>query len=1094
MPREEQQIKAIIRFLNLWILEINSSNALNFFDINKISEGICLQLLNLIFNLRLTDLNALKNNYPGIDLGDFDSGIAFQVTSRNDLRKIKQTLNLFYNSDSAKIFSGGVKLLILKNSKKRTKKIIGYEDVFNTGKDIIYPQDLVKSITDVYRTDPLRFRRINDLLDREFGNLGDFHANSSVITFDSIAAQIEFYKKIQSQINTEILKHFVHFYCTIEDKKLSTEELFSEPFRESGKIIIGSSGCGKSLLARKLSLDFSEKNGVILYLEAKYYESNLNAIVNNEVQKYGFPSGTSFFNSCKRVQEKILIVIDGLNECSLQKRISLTIELKEVLKKYKETNFIITTQIWDEQLKELGETVISVGLPEKKVKKAIAETYCHSSGKLDSVLDVAKTSLEANMIGEMSSSIIIEKVSRFDLFELFVRQKLSKTHPSTIFFLSLIAKLLKSTISFSLSIRQIGRIIEENNFPPNILDKCLTTGLLVKNITKISFTHEMFLSFFSAGSIAESSDGKSIIEDLKAPKNRESRLFIIGAIEKPMILDEVLSSISDPDLLKSLLFGEGGEYSQTWATNNLSRIIEKIGCEINNLDFEITEDVYWPIQLEEVTLTDWTNQELAFINTMPDLLLSGRYLEEMFEIVKRMDEVCKGAFTKLQEEAKGRQIGLYSGLFSAVYSYNGGRRSNPALYYIFYSFTSGLASYNSKNEITIDSINKLLKNRKLSNGQFYLLLYLCEYDEKAKLLFPYILDALKNKWRFIPHTLRIEILQRVGHCYSSEEQRLSLIECLNIIHANTHDPLLSTNIFDALSDLGALDDDALAYEDTVKKQLEWVLTDQENKANWNEAAGIFYALFDHPYQIAYSNVMDNLNLNDSKNFLRMALRGSDDTLFASPLIFRAVSLLGSEVCPYLLKFIGKPITNEVTPQESLEVFFTTHVILAQFSYPIESRFKENEDDELSKTLFACAEVFYWLNRMDLDLYERKEYCLPSSQVLFKPLSNYTIECIWYTEVSLRSSLHIGRLPEGSVVFISQLFSGEIAKSCREAITNPDRQKGIFNFCPPEDIVKHAIWLLERSGDISDLTMFRSLSSHPIYGECAIAAIKHLEER
>src|ERR1022692_4913980 len=92
---EEQELKTIQELLIKWVLRIRFDNAISLFDINKLSEGLSLKLLNIVYDLELKDLNDQQVNYPGLDLGDDSkSKIAFQVSSRTDTDKVISTLRM----------------------------------------------------------------------------------------------------------------------------------------------------------------------------------------------------------------------------------------------------------------------------------------------------------------------------------------------------------------------------------------------------------------------------------------------------------------------------------------------------------------------------------------------------------------------------------------------------------------------------------------------------------------------------------------------------------------------------------------------------------------------------------------------------------------------------------------------------------------------------------------------------------------------------------------------------------------------------------------------------------------------------------------
>src|SRR5687768_9391087 len=66
---------------------------LNLTDDNIHAESFMRELLNLIFDLELQDLNIVNANYPGIDLGDKQKKIAYQITTTSTVEKIEAMLH-----------------------------------------------------------------------------------------------------------------------------------------------------------------------------------------------------------------------------------------------------------------------------------------------------------------------------------------------------------------------------------------------------------------------------------------------------------------------------------------------------------------------------------------------------------------------------------------------------------------------------------------------------------------------------------------------------------------------------------------------------------------------------------------------------------------------------------------------------------------------------------------------------------------------------------------------------------------------------------------------------------------------------------------
>lgn len=82
---------------------VRARSKLGFTDLNRILEDFFKELLNLIYKANLVNLNEIRRNAPGLDLGDTTSTIkrAFQVTSQASSQKINDTLEAISDADAA---------------------------------------------------------------------------------------------------------------------------------------------------------------------------------------------------------------------------------------------------------------------------------------------------------------------------------------------------------------------------------------------------------------------------------------------------------------------------------------------------------------------------------------------------------------------------------------------------------------------------------------------------------------------------------------------------------------------------------------------------------------------------------------------------------------------------------------------------------------------------------------------------------------------------------------------------------------------------------------------------------------------------------
>jgi hypothetical protein len=130
-----------------------------------------MKLLNEIYGYSLKNLNYDNFNQCGIDLGDdSNSKVAFQVTSRIDAQKVKETLQNFVSNGYDKIYTDGIRFFIL-NFEGVKLGNIKFEKIylqFDKNKHIIIVKDLIKSIEKIYSEDIERFERILAILSTEF--------------------------------------------------------------------------------------------------------------------------------------------------------------------------------------------------------------------------------------------------------------------------------------------------------------------------------------------------------------------------------------------------------------------------------------------------------------------------------------------------------------------------------------------------------------------------------------------------------------------------------------------------------------------------------------------------------------------------------------------------------------------------------------------------------------------------------------------------------------------------------------------------------------------------------------------------------------
>lgn len=145
----ENELREVVGRL---ITEVDLSTRQGRHDINLVSEDAWIPVLREVFQCpNLTNLNRKQKNFPGIDLGDEQDRVAFQVTASTDLRKIKKTLSQFRERSYKNSFDELYIFTITKKqssySQEAIEKEIQGDFSFCAKKNVIDPGDILERIT-----------------------------------------------------------------------------------------------------------------------------------------------------------------------------------------------------------------------------------------------------------------------------------------------------------------------------------------------------------------------------------------------------------------------------------------------------------------------------------------------------------------------------------------------------------------------------------------------------------------------------------------------------------------------------------------------------------------------------------------------------------------------------------------------------------------------------------------------------------------------------------------------------------------------------------------------------------------------------------
>lgn len=172
--KREILIKEIIDEFSILQHRIEFLSENNLQDINLISEYHIQELLNILFDLKLTNSNQKSKNCVGIDLEDVDNRIAVQVTKNSRKTKIQETLDKFFQKSLHDRFSTLLIVILGKKLKKYSDLKFENEFNFNAEEHIIdfstvvrklsfLPTNKIEQIRNIFKNDKLNISNVNSV-------------------------------------------------------------------------------------------------------------------------------------------------------------------------------------------------------------------------------------------------------------------------------------------------------------------------------------------------------------------------------------------------------------------------------------------------------------------------------------------------------------------------------------------------------------------------------------------------------------------------------------------------------------------------------------------------------------------------------------------------------------------------------------------------------------------------------------------------------------------------------------------------------------------------------------------------------------------
>ena len=867
---------------------------------------------------------------------------------------------------------------------------------------------------------------------------------------------------------------------------------------EADALVIGGSGCGKTMLAWACAVEFVHRRGVALVIPVKDYEGNLAQVLNEEATLLGMPSAIRVLKACRRLCRPVLIVVDGYNECAESHRAGLTRRVA-TLARMCDARVLVTSRIPLTRGDLLSLETIRVPATSLETKRGIVLEslgVAEIPGSMELLLGSVSSGLEARVVADVGSEVP-PGAGRFRLFDAFARRRLGGLASAGIRAAATIAGWLADRVAFSLSVRDLDRIQVSEGIENDAVVGLENAGFLSRRGDRVSFTHESFLDGFAAEAVVRacgSSIGR-LLDAIRSPANVERADLIIGAIDDAAHLDRFFARLDDPEAIRACLSGTCGARALEWAEARSVEMLDRISDEAKAVRVACVKIGRIDVEFDGGSLVAWSDSDRAFLAVLPRMIWRGEHLEAILEAVGTMDRRLYEEAERIRREADYPKDTLEDHLFASTYVFRNSR-PGPGISMICSALHSGVIGLKeSEAPVPLGKLKRLVAMHgngvELSSGQLLLVLQLSRWEELAE---GFISRSIQETWSKAPYHLRLRLLEAVpGAAPKTEESRRVLRQVLEDLP--NPGPALGSLLIEALQSLGVLEEAEENHFEVARDEVARCL-DNRNGAEAGEAWRLYVCQFDHPFEMVYWKAIHELAEDDQKRLLAMAAEGAEiGSFFLDTLLVSLCWFGDAKLCGPLSRFVKPPPADELAPLDAVRAFVTAHIGLGRLGCSLPG--DDEPSDSRAAALGACGSLLYWSNRTDVDHETRARECRGPLRVLDSRSQDCALDAIRNCQVAGPPE-RLARPGEPSVVWsVIKEHGRELTGLCRRALHRPENQTGCFRHFGEDEkwsCLSLAMDVLALHGNSIDAALLRGFAKDPALGRSAIAALKVLEER
>lgn len=851
----------------------------------------------------------------------------------------------------------------------------------------------------------------------------------------------------------------------------------------TGCFITGTSGCGKTLMAKWIAVKLASTGNPTFFFAAKNFTGSWADFIRREVALLFDESPSALLQAISRVDRPLVLVLDGINEFGAHSSNALR-GIRALARRFG-AKLILTAQ--GRKLPEFdGLRTVTVNRPSIDLKRRIAQSGGATLNRTAlEVLKAVSSGIEAKIIGQIGADFNAD-ATRLVLLDQYIRIRLGRHARAASFGLRRLAGSFHGLVAFSISEASFDEFMREQAVHFEDCDAMFNAGLLVRRVGRVSFSHEMIQNACAAYDLARKAaiDAATFGPRLSTPVLEAIAGDVISAIEDVSVCRAVLEEVTSSTLLSAAADGELGTIAGSGARALLDKTADECVAEIRVARLALVLEnealrVEWVIDCPRT----WTEAAQARLSAIGHRAVSGTELDAYFGLCAEMDERLASECQRLAEAARDAKFPLRSRSFElAYYGFSGeigftnaARSSHPGLY----KPTDGL----EMREFDLKA---------MSSGQLLFFLenrssFLKDGDRGG--FAEGLIYLLRERFRWEPYHVQLAILHAVSFARQVPEETLGrLIEAINALDVSPTNWAINSSIIDALKILGALDDQGEDAREQIKCELASILGEDEGTVDKNLALSLCLRMFDHPFDSIYVEEILELDDGARHQLYRRALGASElKNSFGSSWLVRQVASFEDEADVALLSPLTTlPDSSSPFPQEEWGRFVSATRFLGRHNAELPRIDGEAFADCCLtdiRTLLYAAESRRQPDAEAARLAWRRLHAMPAQLVVgcLGEVCAALTEQHWGEEEQIYAKLNL-----------AEVYPADCLKIARQFIKD-DVEAQYFSRVPMREMgPSFAFDTVGRYGDRSDIDCLRALSRAHRFARYALIALRSLD--